>query len=138
MFQKEDALNSDRSLRGYADNLKKMLRPSYVFLTAAFAFLLTIFAPIDYFIINKDEFWFDIKDMLPMVIAGFILMFAFTFILYVILSRISSRAARFFSAVHISLLIFIFVQGNFLAGDLRRLTGEGEDWAQFRVQNMIS
>ncbi len=107
-------------------------------LSAAFAFLLRVFAPLDYFVINQEEFWFDLYALLPLIAVSFGLCCLLGCLIYTLFYKFAPKAVPFAMILHITVLLFLYIQGNFLTGSLGRLTGEEVDWSAFRLQNLLS
>lgn len=66
---------------------------SCVLLAAALGFMFCVFAPLDAFFANKDEFWFSISQLLPVLFVTFSI---FTVVLSTLLLLVQrSKAAPY-------------------------------------------
>lgn len=107
-------------------------------ITLALCFMLFLYAPLELFFSNRDEFWFDVYILLPVLIITFL---AFTIT--------SIGILRFLYIVHIKLyqaglviyfIAFIcsYIQGVFLVSNLPPLDGTAVDWNQYMPEQVIS
>ena len=55
------------------ENIKDFIPAVLVSLAASF--MLMVFAPIEIYYSNQDQFWFDIKQLIPVVACLFVLLF---------------------------------------------------------------
>lgn len=107
-------------------------------LTLAISFLICIYAPLELYFTNVDEFPHDFALMLPELLQGFCVMmaagllcFGFCYVLYVRLYDLALVAA----AVG---YLCTYIQGMFLSGNLPPLDGRKIKWHEFASQNLHS
>lgn len=55
----------------YLVNIDKEQQRSWLWLFAAFAVMFCIFAPLEIFLTNQTEFWFELLQILPVVLLSF-------------------------------------------------------------------
>lgn len=107
-------------------------------LSAAAAFMIGIFAPLEIYFHNQQEFWFDLYSLIPLAAvlsaAGMLAGCAFFVFLYVV----HPYAYQTVVVIGFLCLICTYVQGNFLAGGLPALDGAEIDWADYRSETAIS
>lgn len=111
-----------------------------IVISIAIAFLLCIFAPLDLYFNNQEEFWFDLYTMLPLTAGMFVIAALVLSILMVILFFIHKKLYQMGAAFGFVLLICTYVQGNFLVGNLPPLDGtefHWEDYASLRWQSVL-
>ena len=123
-------------------HLKNILPAIALSLVISFMFL--IFEPISLYANNTDDFWFDLYDMLPLLVPAFLL---FALIIFVIFAVCYLVAIKLFKKINLYYIIisFIFcvflityIQGNFLAGSLPGINGELFNWRNYIPETIIS
>lgn len=108
-----------------------------IMLAAALSFLVTLYAPLELFFTNRDDFWFDFSSLAPMCLA----LFAVCTVLGALVLLLCRRFARFYGillALGLGALIALYVQGNFLVSDLPLMNGDKVNWSQFTSQRVFS
>ena len=98
---------------------------SNIVLALAFAFNICLFAPLEFYCMNMFDFWFVTKDFILFVILGFLIVFGVNF---VILNLFDGKKGNLFKKIIISLLIALYIQGNFLNVGYKKLDGSSEEW----------
>lgn len=104
----------------------------------ALCFMLCLYAPLELFFANRDEFWFDVYILLPIL-----------FITFLVFAIIGIGILRFLYIIHVKLyqvgiaLFFIayicsYIQGTFLIFNLPPLDGTAIDWNQYRAEQVQS
>ena len=101
----------------------------------AFVFNILIFAPIEIYYTNQSELWFNIKDMLPIIIPLAVLAITL-FILPVI--KIKGKKQRILVTIVFVLTIGLYIQGNFLNFGYNKLDGENINWNSMIVKGIIN
>ena len=86
----------------------------------ALAFTAFIFAPIEQYMLNQDEMWFNLGDILPQSLICFALLTAAVTVLGMLLP---SKARRVYTAVVLGLTLCLYLQGNFINPDYGELDG---------------
>lgn len=107
-------------------------------MTLAFSFLLALYAPLELFFTNIDEFRFGFSALCPELLQlfGLLLMagmaaFAFCYVLY----------DRLFDVVLMAgLIVYVctYVQGMFLVGNLPPVDGSPIQWGSYRAEMLQS
>ena len=91
-------------------------------------FTFFVFGPLQMYLINKSEFWFELTHILPSIIVSFIIVF-------IILNLISLLVSRNFKNYYAALLFGIgfalYIQGNFINLDYGVLDGTEIDWNSY-------
>jgi len=96
----------------------------------AICFMLCVFAPIDAFYANKDEFWFNLGQMVLVSIITF-------FALFIILCGISivinkCKFSDYVFAYFIGLFVYLYIQGNYIPRNYGVLNGTDIDWVSYK------
>lgn len=126
-----------------AKDILKQLAPCWI-ISFVFCYMLFIYEPMMLYCMNKDEFRFDLRMMAPPMISIFLMFFfgaaAVLTGLFFPARRFSKSAALYkLAVVFISLLLVVlFIQGNFLIGNLPPLDGSEIDWGAYTSDNIIT
>ena len=97
---------------------------NYILVISAFVFNLLIFAPLEIYYTNKSELWFNVKEFLPIVLIISILVFLF---LLLIVEKLNKKR-KLFVNILFSLLLGLYIQGNFLNFGYGVLDGSEIKW----------
>ena len=122
--------------------IKDILPAIVLVLTTSFMFL--IFEPISLYANNINDFWFDLYDMLPLLIPKFFLyaliMFVALLICYFITTKLFKKITIYYVILSIVFCLFLitYIQGNFLAGSLPGVNGEVFNWRQYKAESITS
>ena len=122
------------------------MRPlfSALILTFAASFMFFIFEPITLYANNTNDFWFDIYDILPLLLAAFVATFLVLFLIcvevYIICAKIIEKVNLYYYFIAILGCIFLitYIQGNFLSGALPGLDGTPFNWRSYPIESIIS
>lgn len=111
----------------------RSLRPA-VFLTVATCFMLFIFAPLEIYLSNQDEFWYDAYMLFPFLAKDFLLCAGISLIIFVILYL----AADFLYAAglycYFVCFVACYIQGNYLVGKLPPFDGTEVKWELYQAE----
>lgn len=111
-----------------------------VLMAAAISFLLFLYAPVDLYCSNIDEFWFDFDVLLRMAAMMFGIGLVTLTLLNLLAAWIHPYFYRIGLAVGLAVLLITYVQGNFLVGNLPVLDGTSifwEDYSTLRTESVI-
>lgn len=111
-----------------------------VLMAAAISFLLFLYAPVDLYCSNIDEFWFDFDVLLRMAAMMFGISLVTLTLLYLLAAWIHPYLYRIGLAVGLAVLLITYVQGNFLVGNLPVLDGTSifwEDYSALQTESVI-
>lgn len=109
-----------------------------VLMAAAISFLLFLYAPVDLYCSNIDEFWFDFDVLLRMAAMMFGISLVTLTLLYLLAAWIHPYLYRIGLAVGLAVLLITYVQGNFLVGNLPVLDGTSISWEDYSTLRMES
>lgn len=121
----------------------KKLIPAYI-LSFIIAFMLYIVEPISLFVNNRDDFNYNlgnfIKPMLLVFLLVFIILSLFYTIIYFINKKFSDKLGFFNVIMIISYICFIliYIQGNYMIGNLPKLDGTTPDFSIYTFENIIT
>lgn len=99
---------------------------SCIILVFALSFMLCIFAPIDAFYSNIEEYWFSLTQLISVCA----IVFAIAFLILSIMSFLiwKTEIIDYLITFLIGLFIFLYVQGNYLPRNYGVLDGRSIDW----------
>lgn len=104
----------------------------------AMSFLLFIYAPLEIYLTNKNDFWLDFYTLTPFLLRMFC---AFGVICVFVLSGIFCIKIQLYRIV-LSILFAVFIasyiQGTFLSSGLPPLDGRNIDWSSYQPQYRAS
>ncbi len=109
-----------------------------VLVAALMPYLWIIYGPLELFLTNKSEFWFDTKSIL---IGSLIMLLVTTLLAFLILfisSRVSSKLYGIIVSLEFIAYFVSYVHGNFLIKNLPRLDGTPPDWSIYGRDKVIS
>lgn len=118
---------------------KGALKPALA-LSVAICFMFFVYAPVELYLTNRDEFWYDLWVLLPIMTCVFVV---FTLICVAVFYLLHRRSAKFYHAAVLFLfVVFVcsYIQGNYLITYLPVLDGNRIDWSLYsngRIQSVI-
>lgn len=100
-----------------------------VLLGVAICFMFCVFAPLDAFFANKNEFWFSLSQLLPMLAIIFAI---FTVIFSALMFLIQmSKVAPYIYGFLLYAYLFFYIQGNYIPRNYGVLNGTEIDWSNY-------
>ncbi len=109
-----------------------------LFITLSGCFMVCIYAPLDLFFNNKNEFWFNAGILVPQLIRMFCMFVPAVLLIYLLCRLISKKV--YSGALFISTAAFIcsYIQGNFRIRNLPPMDGSSVDWTIYDTENAIT
>lgn len=101
------------------------------------SFTLCVFAPLEMYITNVGELWFDIYEILPFTVIAGVLLFLALFAIQKVLSRFSDKAGSVAGLVFMTVGLCFYIQGNFMSNDFGNFDGEEIPWESFYYQGVL-
>lgn len=114
---------------------------SSITLSIVTCFMFFIYAPFELYFTNKDDFWYDIWVLLPIMSCVFFIAAAVCVIGFFLLYKINVKLYN--TAVTILFIFFLcsYVQGNYMVKYLPVMDGKMIDWDQYaskgRIQSVV-
>jgi hypothetical protein len=96
------------------------------------SFLFFVFAPLEIYLINQDEFWFDIYTLVPFLLSMFFVSSIIGVLICIIMYSLKTKIYGFALAIFLAILIASYLQGTFLVGDLPQLDGREINWQMYQ------
>ncbi|MDO5444296.1 MAG: sulfatase-like hydrolase/transferase [Eubacteriales bacterium] len=102
------------------------------------SFMITLYAPVQQYIRNADDFIYDIYDLLRMIFPVWLAVFLVAFALFCLIRIISEKLYSWTLGISLWIVLSMYAEGNFLSGFLPTLTGKGIDWTLYPKERMYS
>ena len=119
------------------ENCNKQLLPALI-LSFALSFMLYFYAPIEMYIANCNEFWFDIYDIFPALLLGLIIATLSKFIFFVAIFLTNQFLYKLIFAFFSALFICLYIHGNFWTSNLPALDGSTIVWSKYGTESVVS
>lgn len=107
-----------------------------VFVAFSTCFMLFAYAPLELYIINRTEFWFQFSHIAKAALENFLLFFAANGILLTAAALLHPVLGRVLTAVEMVALLSSYVQGNFLVKNMPPFDGTEIHWEDYSGENM--
>ena len=102
------------------------------------AFMLTVFAPLEIYLNNPDEFWYDAGMLLPWCLVYFAVAFGLSEAGFAVLFFLGDRWYDFGVAAYLTVFAGCYIQGNFLVKNLPALDGTELVLADYKSEITVS
>ncbi len=115
---------------------KTSFKPA-LFLSATLCFMLFVFAPMEMYFTNKDELWYDLYILAPVIICLFSISLAVCTVGFWVLHKWNGGLYK--TALLALFVIFVcsYVQGNYFVGYLPVINGGAVDWNELSREGRI-
>ena len=111
-----------------------------VCVSAAICFMFFMFSPLETYLTNKDEFWYDIYVLAPIMACVFLIFTAACVVGFFVLYKWNEKLYRIALLFLFITFICSYVQGNYLVKYLPVIDGSTIDWSEYargRVESII-
>lgn len=114
-----------------------------VILSFVASFMLYIYEPIITYCANIDDFWFDLKLMMPNIVLYFSILFVILLTIFAIIYFISHKLKndkiyKIILIISFILFTYFYIQGVYLVGNLPFLDGTTIEWGNYTTDTIIS
>lgn len=116
-------------------NKKKNIKEWFLLITT-FNFMLSVFAPIEAYYSNKNEFWFGIWQIVGVAAIVFIIVEAVLIIIFGFLYN--TKIAPYYYVFLTFLMIYVYIQGNYIPRNYGVLNGTDILWNQYAKYGVAS
>lgn len=100
-----------------------------------FSFTLCFFAPLELYLTNRQEFWFDVQHF----IAFPIILFIIVFLLLIVPGMVFGKKARcIWTSFIFSTACLIYIQGNFLNKNIGTMNGLTIEWEKYKLSFLFN
>mgnify|MGYP002626383552 CR=1 FL=1 len=117
-------------------DFRKTLCTSIV-LSFAVGFFFLIYSPLELFVYNINDFWYDIYYMLPRIFISFMVCFAANVLILLFAYVANNKLFYLFICCELFLYICMYIQSVFLSQDLPPITGETINWNEGWAINIL-
>lgn len=107
-----------------------------IWAAAALLFLFIVYAPLELYFTNQREFWYDLYDMLPVILVCFTGCLAVAACLCILAECLHTRLYQMLTLVFFLVFAASYVQGTFLISNLPGFTGEPIDWSAYSMEDV--
>ena len=104
---------------------------SAIALSVSICFMFLIYAPLELYLTNKNEFWYDIYVLTPIMVCVFILFVAICILVFWLINKYSTRIYNLSVTALFIVLICSYIQGNYLIDYLPAIDGRKIDWSMY-------
>ncbi len=118
------------------ENKKRSNILSWILLAFAGTFMIFLFAPLEAYYSNRSEYWFEVKELLPIILICFIAAFAICALLGFIFNK--TKIGLPIYAFLLSLLVYLYIQGNYVPRNYGVLDGKTVDFGAYKSYGIIS
>ena len=109
---------------------------AWILLCFAVSFMVGIFAPVDLYYSNQDEYWFSLWQMLSVTLIVAVVLFVLLFSLGFFIKRY--KAFRWVLGVLFCLFVNLYIQGNYIPRDYGVLDGKDISWNSYPLYALLS
>lgn len=99
-------------------------------------FLLFIYAPLELYVANQTEFWFDFYKILKAAAQNFLIFYAINVVGVLLSACLSERFCRVVTVAELVALLTLYMQGNFLVSNMPPFDGTEIVWENYRGENV--
>ncbi len=97
-----------------------------------FCFTLLIAGPLFLYTTNIDELWFDVYNVIPVILVSSVIFIAVSSLAAVLLYKINKNLGRAFIFIIFIAALAFYVQGNFIGCDYGQLNGDEIEWFTYK------
>lgn len=109
-----------------------------VILSCAAGFMFFLYAPLELYFSNKNEFWFDFYTLIPVLLVGFAAIVILGGLAFLVLNMIHERLYQAGLVACFIAYLASYIQGNFLVKNLPPLDGTEVDWGVYAAERIKS
>ena len=102
-----------------------------VLLSVANSFMLCYYAPLEMYMNNQDEFWFDYSILQPQVLRMMLGLFAILILVNIAVYVLNKKVYKLLTLLEIVWFVILYIHGNFFAADLPPMDGTTINWAEY-------
>ena len=104
----------------------------------AICFLFFIFAPVELYLMIKQDTWISLGDFVLYLLAFFVCSLLAGLLIDALMQRLCPKIWNKAVLLFFAIFIAIYIQGNFLNADYGVLNGKPIDWSQYPYEGIKS
>lgn len=108
------------------------------FMSLTFCFMLFVYAPMELYINNQDEFWYDAFILFPFVIKDFFFFLALSLVGFIIAYLIGKAIYKIALYAYFTGMLIFYIHGNYMVKNLPPMDGTDVNWSQYRPEIISS
>lgn len=109
-----------------------------IFLSLCLSFLLMVYAPLEMYFYNLDDFWLSFSMALLVCLVLFFALWVAGSLIFMFLGIINKRIYSIGIIGAFVALICIYIQGTFLINHLSPMDGTDIDWELYNSENIMT
>ena len=109
-----------------------------VILSAAFSYMIAFYAPLEIYMNNKAEFWFDFGILMPQMLQLSLLLFCAGVVVFIASYLIFDKLYHVLLAAGGIVYLCTYIQGNYLVGHMPPSDGTDIIWHDYVKDMMVS
>ena len=107
-------------------------------LSLAISFMVFIHEQINIYSSNIDDIWFDLYQLLPLILVEFIVVFLAIGIVLYLIKKYKKKLYKIIYLIIFSLFVSLYIEGNFLTKFLPSLEGNRIIWSDYTLMMVVS
>ncbi len=115
---------------------KVFLNKSWLWLSIALCFMLSVFAPLETFFTNETEFWFSLFQLLPLLLMTFVISAVLVTAIFFFLQK--SKLSMYIYSGIFCILLYLYIQGNYIPRNYGVFDGVDIEWDSFPLYATLS
>lgn len=108
-----------------------------VLLVTAVCFMMFFYAPLEIYMTNRNDFWFDFSTVWVIFLKLFLVMEILGLLVYFVFWK-WKKVYPFALMIGTAILLYLYIQGNLLVYNLPSLSGESIHWENYQTDKIIS
>ncbi|MCR5794389.1 MAG: sulfatase-like hydrolase/transferase [Solobacterium sp.] len=108
----------------------KTFLPAFL-LVCAFAYMIAVYGPLEMYMNNKTEFWFDFPVLRPELIVMFLRILKYGIPFYLLVYFLHKKFYDQILVIGLILFVSTYIQGNYLAGHMPPMDGTTVVWTDY-------
>ena len=133
----KDGTDSEGRKKGKLREIAEDMIPA-LFITLSGCFMLCIYAPLDLYFNNKNEFWFSERILISEQMITFLITILIIILFYYLCRLVGKGFYSFVLFLTTDIFICSYIQGNFRIANLPPMDGSAVDWSIYNNENTIT
>ncbi len=102
---------------------------NWLLLSLAISFMVCIFAPLETYFANKTEFWFEIKQILPIILVAFVVVCIVLCLIGMLFQK--TKWSHYIYGFVFCGMLYFYIQGNYVPRNYGVLNGVDIEWGSY-------